>query len=164
MRFSLFNNTDNATYDWIMSNRKPAHRRGQEQLIDATQWFKPLRKNLGKKNCELSPEDIERISRTFLDFKETPESKIFPNAAFGYWKVTVERPLRLHSQLTRKAIESLRFASGDNNLRSEVYDRLGEPLFEDFASVRSKLEKMLDQWNAGDAEDNEENGSTPKKT
>jgi len=65
------------------------------QLIDASQWFKPLRKNLGKKNCELAPEDIERISRTFLDFKETPESKIFPNAAFGYWKVTVERPLRL---------------------------------------------------------------------
>jgi type I restriction enzyme M protein len=83
---------------------------GQVQLIDASQWFKPLRKNLGKKNCELAPEDIERICRTFLDFKETPESKIFPNAAFGYWKVTVERPLRLHSQLSLKAIETLRFA------------------------------------------------------
>ena len=79
----------------MLSNRKPAHRTGQVQLIDASQWFKPLRKNLGKKNCELSPDDIERISRTFLDFKETPESKIFPNAAFGYWKVTVECPLRL---------------------------------------------------------------------
>ena len=79
-------------------------RQGQVQLIDATQWFKPLRKNLGKKNCELSPEDIERINRTFLDFKETPESKLFPNATFGYWKVTVERPLRLHSQLTLRAI------------------------------------------------------------
>ena len=54
------------------------------QLIDASQWFRPLRKNLGKKSCELSPSDIERISRTFLDIKETPESKIFPNAAFGY--------------------------------------------------------------------------------
>ena len=84
---NLFYNTGIATYIWVLSNRKPTHRKGQVQLIDATQWFKPLRKNLGKKNCELSPEDIERISRTFLDFKETPESKIFPNAAFGYWKV-----------------------------------------------------------------------------
>ena len=65
------------------------------QLIDATQWFKPLRKNLGKKNCELSDEDIERICDTFLKFEETEQSKIFPNEAFGYWKVTVERPLRL---------------------------------------------------------------------
>jgi type I restriction enzyme M protein len=94
---NLFYNTGIATYIWVLSNRKPAHRKGQVQLIDATQWYKPLRKNLGKKNCELSPDDIERISRTFLDFKETPESKIFPNEAFGYWKVTVERPLRLHS-------------------------------------------------------------------
>ena len=65
------------------------------QLIDATQWFKPLRKNLGKKNCELSDDDIQRICDTFLAFEETEQSKIFPNAAFGYWKVTVERPLRL---------------------------------------------------------------------
>src|SRR5690606_16585490 len=60
-----------------------------------TQWFKPLRKNLGKKNCELSEDDIQRICDTFLKFEESQQSKIFPNAAFGYWKVTVERPLRL---------------------------------------------------------------------
>jgi type I restriction enzyme M protein len=71
------------------------HRKGRVQLIDATQWFKPLRKNLGKKNCELADEDIQRICDTFLAFKETEQSKIFPNAAFGYYKVTVERPLRL---------------------------------------------------------------------
>ena len=123
---NLFYNTGIATYIWVLSNRKPAHRKGQVQLIDATQWFKPLRKNLGKKNCELSPEDIDRISRTFLDFKETPESKIFPNAAFGYWKVTVERPLRLHSQLTLKAIETLRFASGDEDLRAALYEEFGD--------------------------------------
>ena len=70
------------------------------QLIDATQWFKPLRKNLGKKNCELSEEDITRICDTFLAFEETEQSKIFPNAAFGYWKVTVERPLRLAVDLS----------------------------------------------------------------
>jgi type I restriction enzyme M protein len=92
---NMFYNTGIATYVWVLSNRKPAHRQGRVQLIDATQWYKPLRKNLGKKNCELSEDDIQRICQTFLDFKETEQSKIFPNAAFGYWKVTVERPLRL---------------------------------------------------------------------
>ena len=92
---NMFYNTGIATYIWVLTNRKPEHRRGKVQLIDATQWFKPLRKNLGKKNCELSDEDIQRICDTFLAFEETEQSKIFPNAAFGYWKVTVERPLRL---------------------------------------------------------------------
>ncbi|HPY29793.1 MAG TPA: class I SAM-dependent DNA methyltransferase [Verrucomicrobiota bacterium] len=92
---NLFYNTGIATYIWVLTNRKLAHRQGRVQLIDATQWFKPLRKNLGKKNCELSEEDIARICDTFLKFEETAQSKIFPNAAFGYWKVTVERPLRL---------------------------------------------------------------------
>jgi type I restriction enzyme M protein len=92
---NMFYNTGIATYIWVISNRKPEHRKGKVQLIDATQWFKPLRKNLGKKNCELSEEDIQRICETFLAFKETEQSKIFPNQAFGYWKVTVERPLRL---------------------------------------------------------------------
>ena len=68
---NMFYNTGIATYIWVLSNRKPEHRQGKVQLIDATQWFKPLRKNLGKKNCELSPDDIERICDTFLDFEET---------------------------------------------------------------------------------------------
>jgi len=92
---NMFYNTGIATYVWVLTNRKPAHRQGKVQLIDATQWFKPLRKNLGKKNCELSDDDIARICEAFLKFEETEQSKIFPNAAFGYWKVTVERPLRL---------------------------------------------------------------------
>ena len=92
---NLFYNTGIATYVWVLSNRKPVHRRGKVQLIDATTWYQPLRKNLGKKNCELGEDDIVRICDTFLDFKQTEQSKIFDNAAFGYWKVTVERPLRL---------------------------------------------------------------------
>ncbi|MFM9103433.1 MAG: N-6 DNA methylase, partial [Cyanobium sp.] len=92
---NMFYNTGIATYIWVLSNRKPAHRQGHVQLIDATRWFKPLRKNLGKKNCELSDDDIQRIVDTFLAFEETEQSKIFPNQAFGSWKVTVERPLRL---------------------------------------------------------------------
>jgi type I restriction enzyme M protein len=92
---NMFYNTGIATYIWVLTNRKPAHRQGKVQLIDATQWFKPLRKNLGKKNCELSDDDIARICDAFLKFVDTEQSKLFPNAAFGYWKVTVERPLRL---------------------------------------------------------------------
>jgi len=92
---NMFYNTGIATYIWVLTNRKPAHRRGKVQLIDTTQWFSPLRKNLGKKNCELSEADIERICDAFLKFEESEQSKIFPNQAFGYWKVSVERPLRL---------------------------------------------------------------------
>ena len=92
---NMFYNTGIATYVWVITNRKPEHRRGKVQLIDATEWYRPLRKNLGKKNCELGAEDIQRICDTFLDFEESEQSKIFDNAAFGYWKVTVERPLRL---------------------------------------------------------------------
>ncbi len=83
------------TYIWVLSNRKPKHREGKVQLINATEWSKLLRKNLGKKNCELSAEDIKRITDLFLGFKESPQSKILPNEAFGYWKITVERPLRI---------------------------------------------------------------------
>ncbi len=90
----MFYNTGIATYIWVLTNKKPSHRRGKVQLIDATSWFKPLRKNLGEKNCELSDEDTQRICETFLRFEETENSKIFDNAEFGYWKVKVERPLR----------------------------------------------------------------------
>ena len=92
---NMFYNTGIATYVWVLTNRKPEHRRGKVQLIDATKWFRPLRKNLGKKNCELGEDDIARICETFLAFEETEQSRIFDNFAFGYWKVTVERPLRI---------------------------------------------------------------------
>jgi len=92
---NMFYNTGIATYIWVLSNRKPENRKGKVQLIDATEWYKPLRKNLGKKNCELSEVDITRVCDTFLAFEETEQSKIFENSALGYWKVTVERPLRL---------------------------------------------------------------------
>ena len=92
---NMFYNTGIATYVWVLTNRKPEHRKGKVQLIDATGWHRPLRKNLGKKNCELGDDDITRICNSFLDFKESEQSKIFDNTAFGYWKVTVERPLRI---------------------------------------------------------------------
>jgi type I restriction enzyme M protein len=111
---------------------------------------------MGKKNCELAPEDIQRICDTFLKFEETPQSKIFPNAAFGYWKVKVERPLRLHSQLTRQRIDTLRFASGDEDIRASLHDQLGDALFDNFASVRKDLEKLLDDWGKADDEEGDE--------
>lgn len=162
---NMFYNTGIATYIWVLTNRKPEHRRGKVQLIDATQWYKPLRKNLGKKNCELSEEDIQRICDVFLAFEETEQSKIFPNEAFGYKKVRVERPLRLKSQLTRKAINRLLFASGDEAIRAKLYDQLGEALFEDFHSIHKQLAQILDDWGKRDEEDE---GSTaeaiPEKT
>ena len=92
---NMFYNTGIATYIWVLTNHKPEHRKGKVQLIDATEWYQPLRKNLGKKNCELGEADIKRICKVFLDFKKTEQSKIFDNAAFGYRKVIVERPLRI---------------------------------------------------------------------
>ena len=100
---NMFYNTGIATYIWVLSNRKPEQRRGKVQLIDATQWFTPLRKNLGSKNCELSDADIRRICDTFLAFEETDQSTILHNAALGYWKFTVERPLRLSGTDSERA-------------------------------------------------------------
>jgi type I restriction enzyme M protein len=164
---NMFYNTGIATYVWVLTNRKAEHWKGKVQLIDATNWFRPLRKNMGKKNCELAPEDIQRICDTFLKFEETPQSKIFPNAAFGYWKVKVERPLRLHSQLTRQRIEPLRYASGDEDIRAALYAELGDTLFTDPASVRPQLEKLVNDWGKADSEgdeDEEGEADTPKKS
>jgi len=162
---NMFYNTGIATYVWVLSNRKQGTKReGKVQLIDATQWFKPLRKNMGKKNCELGADDIQRICDTFLAFEESSQSKIFPNAAFGYWKVKVERPLRLHSQLTHQRIETLRFASGDG-IRTTLYEALGEPLFEDPFSVRQELERLVNDWGKSDSDEDDEEGDTeiPRK-
>jgi len=94
---NLFYNTGIATYIWVLSNRKQERREGKVQLIDATKWSSPLSKNLGSKNCELSPNNIESIMKTFHAFDKADDevSKIFNNADFGYYKVAVDRPLRL---------------------------------------------------------------------
>lgn len=90
-----FYNTGIGTYVWVVTNRKEERRRGFVQLIDATQMKTPLRKNLGKKNCETNEQNRAEILRLLTDFKETETSRIFPNEEFGYYSVTVERPLRL---------------------------------------------------------------------
>jgi len=160
---NLFYNTGIATYVWVLSNRKAAQRKGQVQLIDATQWYKPLRKNLGKKNCELGEDDIARICQTYLDFKEREQSKIFDNAAFGYWKVTVERPKRLKSQLTLPAIETLRFASGEAEIRAALYDEFRDALANNYRSVQKKLEQRLNEWGAEEEAEDEGEDAPAKK-
>ena len=94
---NLFYNTGIATYVWVLSNRKQDRRKGKVQLVDATKWFTPLRKNLGSKNCELSAANIKKIMQTFHAFDEADDevSKTFDSAEFGYYKVAVDRPLRL---------------------------------------------------------------------
>jgi len=153
---NIFYNTGIATYIWVLSNRKPEHRRGQVQLIDATAWYKPLRKNLGKRNSELTLDDRRHILETFNSFEEIEESKIFPNQEFGYWKIITERPLRLHSKFTRKAVEGLRFASGDEVLRRELYGEFGLKLFEDFHSIKKEIEAFLTGGTESDGDDDEQ--------
>lgn len=159
---NMFYNTGIATYIWVLSNRKSPERKGKVQLIDATEWSTPRRKNLGKKNCDLSGKDQERILDTFFSFKETEKSKIFPNEAFGYWKITVERPLRLRSQFTRKAVEGLRFASGDEDLRRALYDKFDQAVYENFAAIKQQVERFLEETFKGNDEDEEEGKTKPK--
>lgn len=147
---NMFYNTGIATYIWVLSNRKPAHRRGKVQLIDATQWFKPLRKNLGKKNCELSEEDIEKVCDTFLAFAESEASKIFPNQAFGYWKVTVERPLRLQVALNDETCAAFRQACKTKDepladLVDQAHELLGTGLQNDYNKFLLDLKKLAAQ-------------------
>ena len=159
---NMFYNTGIATYIWVLTNRKAEHRRGKVQLIDATQWFQLMRRNLGKKNCELSDSDIGQILGHYLaqppadeSAKATPESKWFDNADFGYWKITVERPMRLKSHLKRSSIETLRFASGDEGLRSAIYSRWGDKLYDEFAKQKPEIEAWL-KGDEGDEEADDE--------
>lgn len=92
---NMFYNTGIGTHIWVLSNRKAPARKGKVQLIDATAMKAPLRKNMGKKNCELTPAIREKILQCFLHMTESDTSRIFTNEEFGYWSVTVERPLRL---------------------------------------------------------------------
>jgi len=95
----MFYNTGISTYVWIISNRKPEHRKGKLQLIDASGFWQKMRKSLGSKRKELSDAHIAEITRLFGQFVEAkdgkkPISRIFKNSDFGYRTITVERPLR----------------------------------------------------------------------
>jgi type I restriction enzyme M protein len=144
---NMFYNTGIATYIWVLTNRKPEHRKGKVQLIDATSWFKPLRKNLGKKNCEFSAEDIQRIVDLFLSFLESEQSKIFANESFGFSRVTVERPLRLQVDLSDAARIRFRKACAEaedetlSNLIDHVAASLGPGPHLDFNAFMAATEQ-----------------------
>ena len=103
---NMFYNTGIDIFTGLLNNRIPAHRRGKMQLIDATEWYQPLRRSLGKMNCELGEDDINRICKAFLAFEDTERSRIRDNAAFGYWKVTVNRPLRIEGADSYRACKA----------------------------------------------------------
>lgn len=92
---NMFYNTGIGTFIWILSNNKEDRRKGKIQLIDATAMKSPLRKNMGNKNCELTPDIRKVIVRIFMDMEQSDVSMVFNNEEFGYWSITVERPLRL---------------------------------------------------------------------
>ncbi len=114
----LFYNTGIFTYIWIITNKKEAKRKGKIQLINATGFFQKMRKSLGNKRNELSPEHIEGIARIFGDFQESEHSKIFDNADFGYQRITVERPLKLNFRITKERIDALKEQNGFHKLAS----------------------------------------------
>ncbi len=91
---NMFYNTGIGTFIWILSNKKEERRKGKIQLIDATAMKSSLRKNMGKKNCEFTPDIRKEIMRIFLEMEKSDVSMFFDNKEFGYWSVTVERPLR----------------------------------------------------------------------
>lgn len=121
-----FYNAGIGTYVWIVTNRKENRRKGFVQLIDATNIKTPLRKNLGKKNCETNEENRKEIVKLLTDFAETETSKIFPNEEFGYWYITVNRPLRLkYEHLDQIALPELK-NKDDVHLLKTVVDAWNE--------------------------------------
>ena len=140
---NIFYNTGIPTYVWIVNNRKPAHRKGKVQLINALELYVKLQKNLGDKNCEMKAEHIDQITQLYLDFNESDFSKIYPNEYFGYNKITVERPLRLSAKFTKGAIETLRF---DKNIVDEMtwtYEKFGNEVYTKLKDLKFEIEKHL---------------------
>ncbi|NNB42114.1 N-6 DNA methylase [Pseudomonas chlororaphis] len=103
----MFYNTGIATYVWILSNHKAAVRQGKVQLIDGSQHFAKMRKSLGSKRQYITEDQINKLVRLYGSFEQTAQSKIFPINAFGYRRITVERPLRLNFQTNAKRLSKV---------------------------------------------------------
>ncbi len=150
---NIFYNTGITTYIWLLSNRKAKGREGKVQLIDASQLSEKLRKNLGAKNCAFTQSHIEQITRAYLDLLDTGKqavdglkSQVFDNKEFGYWKVTVERPLRKSAQFSAERIAPLRF---DKSLATEmewIFSQWGEDVYQkDFLTGKKEaVQRWLD--------------------
>jgi type I restriction enzyme M protein len=139
---NLFYNTGITTYIWLLNNNKPAEREGKVQLIDASQLYRKLRKNLGNKNCEFAPEHIDEITRTYLECASVERalnenddpvglaSQVFNNSDFGYYKVTIERPDRRAAQFSAERIAGLRFDKQISEVMEHLYNEYGELVYE----------------------------------
>lgn len=128
---NMFYNTGIATYVWILDNTKPANRVGKVQLIDGSEFFTKMRKNLGAKSRELSAGDRDKILAEYDAFDDSEHSKVFTTDVFGYWTITVERPLRLNFACTLERIER---ALADKKLE-----------YTDHGALRSALATLGDQ-------------------
>ena len=142
---NIFYNTGIPTYIWIVSNKKEPKRKGKVQLINAIELYENLRKNLGQKNCEMKPAQIDIITNLYLNFEETDISKIFFNEYFGYNKITVERPLRLSAQFTTEKIASLRFDKGIKEEMEWAYAHFGDDVYKNIKKYKDKIEAYLDK-------------------
>jgi type I restriction enzyme M protein len=120
----MFYNTGIATYVWILSNKKAAARQGKVQLIDGSQYSEKMRKSLGSKRQYITEDQIEDLVRLYGSFEQTPQSKIFPIDAFGYRRITVERPLRLNFQTSAERIAKVREEKAIEKLDSAAQQQL----------------------------------------
>ena len=132
---NMFYNTGIGTYIWILSNKKEERRKGKIQLIDATAMKSPLRKNMGNKNCEFTPEIRKEIIRIFMEMQESEVSMIFDNDEFAYWNITVERPLRLR-------------VYPDRAIPSDTFKKADELATVEKAIVSVPASTPLDDWTA----------------
>ncbi len=141
---NMFYNTGIATYIWVLSNRKPEHRKGKVQLIDGRELYTKLRKNLGSKNCEFTADHIRTLMDTFLNFEESDISQIFDNEDFGYDKITVERPLRLKTHVTPERLAAFKADyPADSALAVGLVGLVGYEPHLDFNQVQKRFDKWL---------------------
>ena len=124
----LFYNTGISTYFWVVTNRKAPERRGKVQLVDAREYFVKMRKSLGEKRKEISDSQIEEITRLYGDFTEGEKVKIFPNEAFGFMRITVERPLRLRWEVTDETATAVMAAKAVQRLPEDQQAALREQI------------------------------------
>ena len=142
---NLFYNTGITTYVWVLSNNKADQRKGKVQLIDASNLYQKLRKNLGEKNCEFTDEHIHQITQLYLEMPNDGISKVFNNRDFGYYKVTIERPLRLAAQFSPERIATLRFTPGMQDIMEWVYDKYGDEVYTSLKAHAEAIEAHLER-------------------
>jgi len=120
----MFYNTGIATYVWLLNNHKADARKGKVQLIDGSQHCAKMRKSLGSKRQYITEDQISELVRLYGSFEQTTQSKIFPIDAFGYRRITVERPLRLNFQTSADRIEKVLAEKAIQRLDSDDQERL----------------------------------------